>query len=324
MGEPVGPLGGACPGMAQPGHIHVVHASGADLGGERVGGIGPARGAQVGPLVGSGRGGGGGDVPWGWGAAAATGGDQLAPASEPGEGPEDGGGDQPVDHVDDGLTLVDLPACDGGHEDQDRADDRKRLLPDEQLGQARRRGRREGEEGLPALSHMAAEQLGEVADPAAPVGQQAEEDRLVHGESVPALDGAGAAGGARVPPLPRREELQGNETVREVAVAPQRPQQQGGEQGDQRADQQRSVRNGFGRLGRRRGVPVPPDAGLLGRAGRTQPGVDRSAGGRLLGRRSCRRPGRRGFDRCGPVPGRLVGGGRRHPRRGGGRGRNGR
>lgn len=309
--------------MAQPGHVHIVHPAGADLGGEGVRRVGPARGAQFGPLVGGGRGGGGRRrAVRRRGAAPPTGGDQFAPAAEPGEGVEHGGGDHRVDDVDDGLALVDLAARDGGDEDQDRADDRKRLLPDEQLGQARSGGSREREEGLSPVGDMAAEQLGEVADPAAAVGQQAEKDRLVHREGVTALDGAGATGRSRVPPLPRGEELQRDEAVRKVAVAPQRPQQQRGEQRDQRADQQRPVRDALGLLGRRRGVPVPPDARILRRAGCAQPGVDRGAGDRLLGRRGRSGQGRALLDGRGRRTGADCG--RGHPRRGRGRWREGR
>ncbi len=213
----------------------------------------------------------------GWRSPA--GGDQLAPAAEAGEGPEDGGGDESVDDVDDGLALVDLAARHGGDEDQDRADDRQRLLPDEQLGEARRHGRREGEEGLPPVDDMAAQQLGEVADPAAAVDEEPEEEGLVHGEGVRALDGAGAAGGARVPPLARGEELERDEPVREVAVAPERPEEEGGEEGDDGAHDERPVGDLLALLGRARGEPEPPDARGRPGAGRPQPDVE---GGRWL------------------------------------------
>ncbi|CAM5648536.1 hypothetical protein SMICM304S_06298 [Streptomyces microflavus] len=144
--EPVGAAGGLRPGVAEPGHVHVVHPAGADLGGEGVRRVGPPRRPQLGPPVGGGRGGGvRGVVGRRRCGAAPAGGDQCAPAAEAGEGVQDGGDDQGVDHVDGGRAPVELGARDGGDQEQDRTDDRQGVLPDQELREARGDGRREGE-----------------------------------------------------------------------------------------------------------------------------------------------------------------------------------
>lgn len=225
------------PRVAQARHVDVVHPAGAHLGGQCLGGIGLSRRAHLRPSLGGFgvRGCGGG---LGGGGALPAPGDQLAPAAEAGEGPEHPEGDQGVDHVHHGLALEDLPARDRGHEDQHRPDDRHGVLPDEELGQGPGSGRREGEEGQAPCDDVAPEDLGPVTQASAPVDEQSEEDGLVDGEGVPALDRPGAAERARVPPVARREELQRDEAVGDVAVAPQGPQEQPAERGDQHAHQQ--------------------------------------------------------------------------------------
>lgn len=278
-GEPFGVGPAHRPGVAQPGHVHVVHPAGPHLGGEGLGGVGPAGRAQLRPLVGGGGPRGHGRDPGGaGGSGGAACGEQGAPAAEAGERPEHPEGDEAVDDVDDALALVDLAAEDGGDEDQYRADDRHGVLPDQELGEARRGGRGQGEEGPTASGDVPAEEFGPVPQAQAAVDQEAEEHGLVDRERVAALDRPGTPEGARVPPLARGEELHRHQPVGDVAVAPQRPQEQCAQDGDQRPDQQGAVGHAFGLLGRARGVAVPPDAGVAGRARGAQPLGERGPG----------------------------------------------
>lgn len=107
---------------------------------------------------------------------------------------------------------------------------------------------------------MTPEDLGPVPQAPAPVDEESEEDGLVDGEGVGALDRPGSAERSRVPPVARGEELQGDQPVGDVAVAPQGPQEEPAQRRDQNPGHQRAVRDALRLLWRARGVSVPPDA----------------------------------------------------------------
>lgn len=272
------------PGAADAGAVHVVHPAALRIRGQPVGGRVLPGLAQLGPVgggpVGGGTGGRGRPAVRGTAGALAEEPEPVArPAADPQRGHHyhyvvDGG--HRVGGVLGGHRVVAEDPRVRHHTEGQRVERQPVVGPDHEprQGDGDQRGAHRAR-GLRVVHRVPPEDLAPVAEVAEDIDDRDRDQAVVGGERGQC--GRGPA--VQPPPVGRREQFEQHHPVRHVPVAPQRPHEDGPEQRDHRAAEQRPVRHPVDGVGGARPVPVPPQPRLGGGARGPQPLAQRRAPG---------------------------------------------